>query len=204
MDDSTVNKLCATFFIVIVVTLYYFVDPIKQGFWCDDRSIRYEYRDLIISLRTILISTLCLPCFTIKFFGSNVLLRKYFFGYLVNLFVTIFTKFATGRLRPHFIAVCRPNIDCENASFANVYITNYTCENSNYWDVKQARQSFFSGHASIAFYSVCFLTLFIQQRFNKNTNLLKPTIQVLLLFFGLIPGLTQILNHWHHWSDVAF
>lgn len=63
--------------------------------------------------------------------------------------ITILTSYLTGRLRPHFLAVCKPNIDI-NACNENVFnITNYICEGSSI-AIRNARLSFYSGRAAIS------------------------------------------------------
>lgn len=60
----------------------------------------------------------------------------FLFGCAVSQSFTDIAKVSVGRMRPHFLAVCRPdfsNIDCSQG-----YITNYTCA-GNESDVQEAR-----------------------------------------------------------------
>lgn len=45
-------------------------------------------------------------------------------------------KYYIGRLRPHFLFVCKPNIDCK---LIDQYITNYTCTNPEVSLISDAR-----------------------------------------------------------------
>lgn len=72
-------------------------------------------------------------------------------------------KFVAGRLRPNFIAVCRPIISgadfsrCKNHTF----VKEYTCENPAEDEVMDARMSFYSGHASfISAFVIFFVVVF--------------------------------------------
>lgn len=83
----------------------------------------------------------------------------FFFGSLANIFLTNIAKYSIGRLRPHFIDVCRPrNLDtlCPSSGNNFNYIENYECTASDGNRLKDARLSFFSGHSSMAAYSMIF------------------------------------------------
>lgn len=88
-----------------------------------------------------------------------------FFGYyfafeLLIVSITTYTKYPVGRLRPHFIAVCRPMMELSSgnrsifdggcAGLEEVFLTNYTCLGDDKAAIKEARLSFFSGHSSLA------------------------------------------------------
>lgn len=77
------------------------------------------------------------------------------FAIFINLYICQLTKLSVGRLRPHFLAVCRPNIDLEACANTLKYIETYNCTGP-YNVVRQARLSFFSGHASIAMTAAVF------------------------------------------------
>jgi len=59
------------------------------------------------------------------------LIGTFLFGAAVNQSVTDICKFSVGRLRPHFLDVCRPNISasiCDtNVAGVYVYVDNFTC-----------------------------------------------------------------------------
>lgn len=73
-----------------------------------------------------------------------------FFGLLLTFALTQTTKLAVGRLRPHFIDVCKPNITLTSCSNPYVYILNYECQGGTERLVKEARLSFFSGHSALS------------------------------------------------------
>ena len=123
-----------------------------------------------------------------------------------------------GRLRPHFLDVCRPDwdeIDCnfEDCSQKAVYVTNYTCrgdverfgEDAAEALVEDARKSFFSGHASTAFASMTFVILFLQARAaSKSTNgvLLVPFLQLFAFGLAFVTAISRVTDFAHHPSDV--
>jgi len=36
----------------------------------------------------------------------------------------------------------------------------------------------------------------------KTRKIWKPIVQLTFIIIGLIPGYTQGINYWHHWSDI--
>ena len=77
---------------------------------------------------------------TLLFF---LLLRLYkitsvfMFGALLNLLFTLVGKTFLGELRPHFLAVCKPNmslVDCSEG-----YVTNYECTGKDFAVIEKAR-----------------------------------------------------------------
>jgi len=68
------------------------------------------------------------PCFV---FISYKLVGTFLFGLSVNESVTFISKYAVGRLRPHFLDVCRPNITasiCDShVPRVSAYVNNFTC-----------------------------------------------------------------------------
>lgn len=82
------------------------------------------------------------------------ILILFVFGATASVSITSVAKYTVGRLRPHFLALCRPNITCEGRSPVE-YIENYVCTYEN----SDARMSFFSGHSSWAAYTAVFISV---------------------------------------------
>lgn len=78
------------------------------------------------------------------------------FGGASSQLLTDIGKYTIGRLRPHFIDVCDPNIDCSLIENAHRYITDFTCRKSS---IKDTRLSFPSGHSSFMTYTMVYLTV---------------------------------------------
>ena len=73
----------------------------------------------------------------------SLLLRLYkitsvfMFGTLLNLLFTLVGKTFLGELRPHFLAVCKPNmslVDCSEG-----YVKNYECTGKDFAAIEKAR-----------------------------------------------------------------
>ncbi len=76
---------------------------------------------------------------------------------MTNAALTQFLKVQLGMLRPHFIDVCETNMSDICTIDSDSYITEYDCNQNRTADVIEARQSFPSGHAAIAFYAAVYL-----------------------------------------------
>nr|XP_032822066.1 phospholipid phosphatase 3-like isoform X3 [Petromyzon marinus] len=159
------------------------VDPFQRGFFCGDETIDYPYEKsetvsdglliaggFLIALATVIGGELCAACClghrcppVLKRGGSlpGALYRTlgaFLFGCAVNQSLTDVAKFSVGRLRPHFLDVCKPDRALYNCSEG--YITRVVCTGDPAV-IAEARKSFFSGHASFAMYSMVFLAVFL-------------------------------------------
>ena len=124
-----------------------------------------------------------------------------FIGYIMNVLFTGIGKKCVGRLRPHFMSVCRPDYSKFNCSAG--YITADVCTTTNTASLYQARLSFPSGHSSTSAYAAVVLALYIEYAIPvKRFYLIKPTTQFLSICLGVACGFSRISDYWHHWSDV--
>jgi len=148
--------------------------------------------------------------FSTLLYAKNVYCRLlvWFFGGIASELLTDISKISAGRLRPHFIQVCRPSVNGQpldeycNNSKPFEYITNYTCEG---FPEKQRdiRMSFLSGHSSYSAYSATFAILYLQESLDANSfGFLKPAVQVLIGSAAFYTGLSRISDYKHHWQDV--
>lgn len=167
---------------VPILSLYLSGKPFRRGFYCDDTSIRYPFRDSTISSKVLQLYSLGIPILTIatvEFIrysktvhlfsgGSPRQLREFswilynevivfVFGALCSQFLTDIAKYSIGRLRPHFLDACKPkDIDrlCGRNDYR--YIEDYECTQSDPHLLKDSHLSFMSGHSSLSAYSMVF------------------------------------------------
>ncbi|KAI1289900.1 Phospholipid phosphatase 3 [Halotydeus destructor] len=184
--------------------------PEIVGFWCSDGTIKLPYRPLTVNMTVIIFFAYIIPAIVIyareTLTGGHFrsVLRNFYLSATVNMALTLFFKYTSGRLRPHFVDICKPNIDCSDPEYRDRFIVDYICTNDDKRMVRQARLSFFSGHASISLNAAVYLILYLNCLASRSSSMGQTRlIQVAILLLGLYPGLTQISNHWHHWSDVA-
>ncbi|CAI5777080.1 Hypothetical predicted protein [Podarcis lilfordi] len=156
------------------------IPPYKRGFYCNDESIRYPLKsgetinDAVLCAAGILIAILaiiigefyrihCLKETSRSFIQNPYVAALYkqvgcfAFGCAISQSFTDIAKVSVGRLRPNFIAVCRPNFTLINCSQG--YIQEYQCFNDDESKVQEARKSFFSGHASFSLYTMLYLVV---------------------------------------------
>uniref|UniRef100_A0ACB8EMQ7 Uncharacterized protein n=1 Tax=Sphaerodactylus townsendi TaxID=933632 RepID=A0ACB8EMQ7_9SAUR len=215
------------------------VSPVRHGFFCNDSSISYPLlhtetiSDSVLISVGILITSLAVTLgesYHVHYFphSSHSIVRNpyvvalykeigaFLFGCTVGQSLTNMAKMSVGRLRPHFLAACRPNFTHLNCSAG--YIEDYHCTGSPSAEkearfgvliielhfIPTAEKSFYSGHASFAMYSMMYLVFYLQARFTwRGARLLRPLVQFVLLMLALYTGLTRISDYRHHPSDVA-
>ncbi|XP_044014060.1 putative phosphatidate phosphatase [Aphidius gifuensis] len=215
-----------------ILYLMLFTEPYERGFFCNDESIKYPFKISTISTEAAAFFAFFIPTFGMLIgeifhgYKSTSKVNREFckrrvptwivqvyqkvglfaFGGLVTILMTETAKNSIGRLRPHFIDVCQPNIDCKNGSyeFQYKYHTNFTCQNEDrkkLWD--DSRKSFLSGHSSCMMYGMVYFALYLQLRVTwKGSKLLRHSLQIICLWFSWYVAMSRISDHMHHWSDV--
>ncbi|TDH06265.1 hypothetical protein EPR50_G00129240 [Perca flavescens] len=199
------------------------VSPYRRGFYCDDESIKYPAKngdtisDGVLSAAGILITILSIivgESYRIYFLNEgsksfvgnpyiSALYKQvgvFIFGCAISQSFTDIAKVSVGRMRPHFLDVCKPDFSTINCSLG--YITDYQCQGPES-KVQEARKSFFSGHASFSMYTMLYLVFYLQSRFNwHGARLLRPLTQFTLLMMSFYTGLSRVSDHKHHPTDV--
>ena len=79
------------------------------------------------------------------------------FGALASQTLTDIAKYSIGRLRPHFISVCVPNVNCDEPRNKYRYIEDYSCLTSD--RLRDSRLSFMSGHSSFSAYCAVYIAV---------------------------------------------
>ncbi|XP_051524508.1 phospholipid phosphatase 1 [Myxocyprinus asiaticus] len=193
--------------------------PFKRGFFCNDDTINYPFKEDTISYQLLmgiiipftLIIIIFGECFSIYLRSRSSFSYEYIgcvykvvgsfvFGAALSQSLTDIAKYSIGRLRPHFLTACKPKwslIDCKSG-----YIENFTCTGDQTIS-NEGRLSFYSGHSSFSMYCMLFLALYLQSRLRARwARLLQPTIQFFFIAASLYVGLSRVSDYKHHWSDV--
>uniref|UniRef100_A0A674M9L0 Phospholipid phosphatase 1 n=1 Tax=Takifugu rubripes TaxID=31033 RepID=A0A674M9L0_TAKRU len=196
--------------------------PFRRGFFCSDDSIKYPYKEDTISYQLLggvmipatiltMIFGECLSVYLDRIkskssFGSYVAsvykaVGTFLFGAAMSQSLTDIAKYSIGRLRPHFLDVCKPDWKSINCSLGT-YIEVFTCTGDERMS-KEGRLSFYSGHSSFSMYCMLFLALYLQARLKAPwARLFRPTIQFFLIAASVYTGLSRVSDYKHHWSDV--
>ncbi|XP_047426046.1 phospholipid phosphatase 1 isoform X2 [Mugil cephalus] len=196
--------------------------PYRRGFFCNDDSIKFPYKEDTISPQLLGGVMIPVNILTMVFgeslsvylnrikskstFGSYVgrvykAVGTFLFGAAMSQSLTDIAKYSIGRLRPHFLDVCKPDWKLINCS-TGAYIENFTCTGDATM-VSEGRLSFYSGHSSFSMYCMLFLALYLQARLQVYwARLLRPTLQFFLIAATVYTGLSRVSDYKHHWSDV--
>ncbi|KAG5331330.1 PLPP3 phosphatase, partial [Acromyrmex charruanus] len=215
---------------ISVLMFFLFGKPYKRGFFCNDESLYHPYLDSTVTSTMLYVIGLFLPICTMiigeylhgrNFSGhtANMLfgytippwlwnaykkVGVFGFGAACTVFITDTAKYTIGRLRPHFMELCVPNIDCNLPEYQHKYIMDFHCTAavSNKL-LKEVRLSFPSGHSSFSAYTMIYLAMYLQLRMKwEGSKLLKHFLQLLCLLMAWFTAMTRISNYKHHWSDV--
>ncbi|CAL8100314.1 unnamed protein product [Calicophoron daubneyi] len=221
-------RVATDLFIVIMFHLSYFIikstgHP-RVGFFCEDDSIRYPFnKETITTLQAALYGYLFPLLLVIvvellfsvyqKFHeGEMDAVKKswlpiynYCIAFLVAagacFMITTILKYTLGRLRPHFLAACEPDIPLNQCTG---YQSNYVCRSTNTKAVENAYLSFVSGHSSAVSVGVVFSVLYMQKRLNLTlTPMLRPMLQFILIGTCLYVGYSRVSDYMHHPTDVV-
>jgi membrane-associated phospholipid phosphatase len=138
-----------------------------------------------------------------------VFIGYYLLGACFNQLMVDIAKYAIGRLRPHFIAICQPegfSLPNVTACMTHAYITDYRCMGTDEYYIRDSHLSFFSGHAAFSFYAAWYITLYLQARIYRPlfSRVLLPTIQFTLFALAAACAYSRVSDYKHHWSDVIF
>ena len=63
----------------------------------------------------------------------------FWFGAVCSQLITDIGKYSIGRLRPHFIDVCNPDVDCTEPENKYKYFVQFTCKETNPKLIRESR-----------------------------------------------------------------
>lgn len=202
VEEKISSKIILDLILLLIVAIpvpIFYVDiltPFSRGYFCDDETIKYPYKDSTVSdcalyvggLSAGIISmVLCLlvskfqdgsynesesEIYVFKWKISLHFLRFYsdtvvfVFGTCITEVATNFIKYFLGRLRPNFLDVCKSSFNCTSVHGLYSYVENYTCTNPDTASVNDSRLSFPSGHSSFAMYAMMFSVIYLYKYFS--------------------------------------
>lgn len=201
--------------------------PYRRGFFCDDQSLMYPFKQNTISLLPLILINLLFTLLFI-FFSEAMrmillesskgchkkicsvlvktlnLYKMLLFVVAITWFLTDMLKYGVGRLRPHFFAVCGVDVkklNCSNGGF----ITNFECK-SEYPPqvVRNARESFPSGHTSVTTAAMLFCIFYVHDYWRCALSyLFRPLMQLIFILIALFCSWTRVSDNMHHPTDVV-
>jgi diacylglycerol diphosphate phosphatase/phosphatidate phosphatase len=122
----------------------------------------------------------------------------------------VFIKWLIGGLRPHFLAVCKPDVSRATtgynaAGFDGIYYTKAVCTGDKS-EINDALESMPSGHTTAAFAGFIYLYLYLNAKLKVFSNY-HPAMWKLVAIYApvlaacLIGGALTI-DEYHNWYDV--
>ncbi|XP_023867693.1 phospholipid phosphatase 1 [Salvelinus sp. IW2-2015] len=199
------------------------IKPYQRGFFCNDDSISYPFHSSTVTSNVLYGVGFTLPICSMVFgeclsvylkrikskssFSNMYVARVYkaigtfVFGAAMSQSLTDIAKYSIGRLRPHFLDVCKPDWKLINCT-AGTYIEDFTCTGDAHLANEGRWAVFLSGHSSFSCNCMLF-GLYIQARLQAGwARLLRPTLQFFLIAASVYTGLSRVSDYKHHWSDV--
>ncbi|XP_033731845.1 phospholipid phosphatase 3-like [Pecten maximus] len=224
ISDIIIYLAATAFTFLLVFDKIPVIRPYERGFYCDDQSLMYPIVEesiddgtiiamsLLIFPAAVIIVELFYACHngscsdlsgTLWVYVKNLYrtVGSYLFGGTGTILVVEMLKLFFGRLRPNFIAVCRPNftaIDCTQG-----FIREFHCNETDEEVLADLRKSFPSGHSASAAYGMLFLAVYLQFRLLlKWVRLLRPLLQTLVIILGVFICASRLQDYRHHPGDV--
>ncbi|XP_033728740.1 phospholipid phosphatase 2-like [Pecten maximus] len=187
-----------SFLIVLVVSLVFVTNqfdlkPYERGFFCDDQSIMYPYKDDTVSTtQAALLAIFIFPIVVLiveplyvfsRLRNENTSVKEiiktalksvyslilfYILGLALTQSIVAMVKLSAGRLRPNFFAWCIPEYNATGCDVGGGYITDFVCTNKDTDAVDDAKQSFPSGHSSSVVYAFTYVAIFMDIRLRQQ------------------------------------
>ncbi|KAG8034205.1 hypothetical protein G9C98_001290 [Cotesia typhae] len=174
----SVEIFCLVILAAALIPTNFYIEPHNRGFFCNDQTIMYP-RVLKETVSNLTLGIIALIFLILIIIGEIFHARKtrssqqlltfkvpnwitliyhkagtYLIGGITTVLIGDVIKLTVGRLRPHFLDVCAPNIDCTLATNLNRYVGpgEFVCTSNFTDDLRNARLSFPSSHSSTLTY----------------------------------------------------
>ncbi|XP_050023738.2 putative phosphatidate phosphatase isoform X2 [Dermacentor andersoni] len=152
-----VHFLCLCAVGVPILVLFLVGKPFKRGFFCDDESLRYPFRDSTVTSPMLYSYGILIPIIVMTVLeGMRAMLRVhetiatskkllykwkvpsslqvlymlvgvFLMGAAISQLLTDIAKYTIGRLRPHFFDLCQPVNLKVLCAKPYTYVENFTC-----------------------------------------------------------------------------
>lgn len=122
----------------------------------------------------------------------HTIIRLYLLALISNIFFTDLVKKYIGRPRPNFIALAGYSVNAQGVAV-------FTGSES---DVREAFQSFLSGHASLSMCSFLYLSQFFAERFRHSSTRVVEFLCWTPILLAIWIALTRCLDYYHNFDDV--
>ncbi|KAK4184671.1 phosphatidic acid phosphatase type 2/haloperoxidase [Podospora australis] len=152
-----------------------------------------------------------------SFWDANNAILGLLYSLICAAVFQVFVKWLIGGLRPHFLAVCKPDLSLASnapgvkgagyngAGFTGIYYTRQICTGDDD-EINDALESMPSGHTTAAFAGFIYLALYLNGRLKVFSNY-HPAVWKLVAVYAPVLGACLIggaltIDEFHHWYDV--
>lgn len=207
------------FILIIVLIVLFFVtsqaEPFHRQFYLNDMTIQHPFAEhervtniqlglysTVIPLSVIIIVAListCPPKY--KLYNTWVSSIGLLLSILITSFVTNIVKNWFGRLRPDFLDRCQPANDTPKDKLVSIEV----CTTDNLDRLADGFRTTPSGHSSISFAGLFYLTLFLlgqSQANNGKTSSWRTMISFIPWLMACYIALSRTQDYRHHFIDV--
>jgi membrane-associated phospholipid phosphatase len=144
-----------------------------------------------------------------SFNDANTGIMGLLFSLISAAVFQVFIKWLIGGLRPHFLAVCKPNVNATNVGtgqgFGGLLFDRSICTGDD-TEINDALESMPSGHSTAAFAGLVYCSLYLNGKLKIFANY-RPQFWKFVLFYTPLLGAVLIsasltIDHYHHWYDI--
>ncbi|PSR87764.1 Lipid phosphate phosphatase [Actinidia chinensis var. chinensis] len=194
--------------LVVIVIILNFINPFYRFVGEDMMTdLKYPMKDNTVPVWAVPMYAVLLPIvvFLAFYFRRRCVYDLHhailglLFAVLITGVLTESIKNAVGRPRPDFFWRCFPDGIDNYDKWGNV-----VCHGEDSI-IKEGHKSFPSGHTSLSFTGLGFLSLYLSGKikaFNRKGHVAKLCIVFLPLLVASLVGISRVDDYWHHWQDV--
>lgn len=201
---------------IVLVAAFYFlnkVDGFKREFSVTDTSLRFPYavHERVPSLALFFIAFVAplvlqwiinILTTRSRWDAHNSALGLVLSLSLAGAFTQV-VKMTVGRPRPDVLDRCHPDPSTVDPPFGLSSVA--ICHQSDSSILNDGFMSFPSGHSSLSFAGLAFLSLYIAGKlhlFDSRGHVLKAWLTVIPLFGAALVAVSRTMDYRHHWQDV--
>lgn len=145
-----------------------------------------------------------------SFWDANNAIIGLLYALITAAVFQVFLKWLIGGLRPHFLAVCQPDVtrianQYDAKGFKELYFTRDICT-GDIDTIDDSLESFPSGHTTAAFAGFVYLYLYLNAKLKVFANY-HPAMWKLIAIYAPILGAVLIggaltIDEFHNWYDI--
>ncbi|KAG8722401.1 hypothetical protein FRC08_002882 [Ceratobasidium sp. 394] len=202
---------------IVIIGLFYILDSIegfKRQFSLTDTSIQYTFAEhervppFALYMIALVAPAVLMPIVNLLTVRSWWDWHNSWLGLLLGLgttgSLTQLVKVTVGRPRPDLIDRCQPMSGARDMSPYGLVSVNI-CTQTDHARLKDGFRSFFSGHSSLSFAGLGFLSFYLAGKmhlFDERGHTGKAWIALTPLTGALLVAISRTMDYRHHWHDV--